>query len=129
LVAGIALSLACGGALDNGTTLPNIVDVSATANDSFSPRTVQVFPGDTIRWTNADADNHSIEPDLANPAMDSDAQFPNGIPPNQSFTWTIPENTAPGTRFFYHCRFHGQAGNGTSFGTGMTGVIDITPIR
>jgi kexin len=99
-------------------------DVSMT-NFTFSPKTVNANAGDKIRWTNNDAFAHTVEPDTGTAGMDSDATFPTGMAHNATFEWTVPANAPSGTKYYYHCRIHGTAGNGTNFGTGMTGVIIV----
>jgi plastocyanin len=123
----VALSviLACGGANED-VFIPKL-EVSATGNDLFSPTQANALRGQTIRWTNHDTDNHTVQPDTNLPGMDSDSQYPNGIPPGSSFEYTVPNNAPIGARYYYHCRFHGTAGNGSDFGTGMVGVVEVVP--
>ncbi len=99
------------------------VAVSMTNQDTFSPQVANASAGQTVEWTNNDADHHSVKPDVATPNMDSDPQFPPGLAPGEKFSFTVPANTPAGTKFFYHCRFHGGAGNGTALGPGMSGEI------
>jgi plastocyanin len=107
--------------------VPEFVDVSMSDQDIFRSRTTYAEPGKTVRWTNNDTDVHSVQPDTEVPGMDSDETFPNGVPPGDRFLWTVPDDAVNGTKYFYHCRFHGTQGNGNDFGTGMVGVIVVGP--
>jgi len=100
--------------------------VTMTNQDRFSPRELSVFPGTIVKWTNADTDPHTVTADSKNTPSSgpsSDSSFPNGLPSGQSYSWTVPSNAIVGTTWFYHCRFHGQSGNGQTLGSGMTGSI------
>ena len=92
--------------------------------DAFSPKTVSAGAGQTVTWTNLDMDVHTVTPDSAG-GPDSSALFPNGLATGDTYTWTVPANAASGTKFYYHCSFHGAAGNGSSFGAGMSGVVAV----
>jgi plastocyanin len=93
----------------------------------FSPRQVTVPAGSVVKWTNKESLPHTITVDATNPVgggPNSDAQFPSGFGLNQSYNWTVP-NAPSGTTFYYHCRFHGAAGNGNALGTGMSGSVTV----
>ena len=68
-------------------------------------------------------DNHTVDSDTG--LFDSDDDFPGGLAPGDKWSWTVPSTAARGTVYFYHCDFHGAAGNGTSYGTGMVGSITV----
>jgi plastocyanin len=121
-LASVLLIAGCGGS-SSATRRKTLVQM--TASDTFTPQTVTVRAGSTVRWTNADSDAHTVAPDVATVGMSSDEMFPTGLPSGASFEWKVPEGAASGTRYFYHCRFHGTAGDGTGFGTGMTGVVVV----
>lgn len=105
---------------------PNVVAVSATPADAFVPQQVTAHAGQTLEWTNTDTDNHAVKPDPGAPAnLDSDVNQPNGIPPAGKYDFTVPVGTPIGTKIYYHCRFHGAAGDGAHLGPGMAGVITI----
>lgn len=134
LAAATALVIGCGGsssggsstnATNGGTTGTTVVVDMPNGTMSFSPANAAVHAGDTVKWTNSDALPHTIKPDTAVPNMDSDTAFPGGLSNGQQFTWLVPAGTAAGTQFFYHCKFHGTAGNGTALGNGMVGVITV----
>jgi plastocyanin len=94
----------------------------------YMPREITVPAGSQITWTNEDPIEHTVTADPANPTPggpNSDTDFPNGIPAGQSWTWQVPATAAPGTKWFYHCRFHGLPGDGTTFGAGMSGSVTI----
>jgi len=93
----------------------------------FSPRTITVPRGSTVKWVNKESFPHTVTRDALNPVAggpDSDAAFPTGMALNDSYSWTVP-SVASGTTFFYHCRFHGTPGNGSSLGAGMTGSVTV----
>jgi plastocyanin len=134
LAAAVAVVIGCGGSsgggsstnATNGGTTGNTVTVDMpTGTMSFSPVNAQVHAGDTVKWTNSDALPHTIKPDTAVANMDSDPAFPGGMANGQQFTWTVPAGATAGTQYFYHCKFHGTAGNGTALGNGMVGVITV----
>jgi plastocyanin len=105
---------------------PPEFQVDATASDTFDPETINVEPGTVIVWRNIDTDPHAPIVDPLNVAAggpDSDAVFPSGVEPGTSYSWRVPIDAVLGTDWFYHCRFHGVAGDGTSLGTGMVGLI------
>jgi len=124
IVIGAVLALVAPGCGGGGQRLVDAA-IFAEATDTFGPRDVLVDPDAQIAWTNVDSEPHSITPDVAGDGPDSAAAFPNGIGPGQTFYWRVPAAAAPGTRYFYHCRFHGQAGNGQNFGNGMVGVVRV----
>ena len=100
------------------------------ASFQFSPRVVGAHPGDTVTWTNYDNYAHTVTSDpsqISAYGPNSDTQFPNGIPPEQSYSWTVPGNAPAGITWYYYCRFHGVPGDGTTFGQGMTGAVTIAP--
>lgn len=124
IAVGAVLALAAPGCGGGGQRLVDAA-VFAEAGDTFGPREVLVDPDTQIAWTNVDSEPHSVTPDVAGDGPDSATAFPNGIGPGQTFYWRVPAAAAPGTRYFYHCRFHGQAGNGQNFGNGMVGVVRV----
>lgn len=94
-------------------------------NDQFTPQQIDVRPGQMVRFVNQETDPHTVTSDPldAEPGgPDSDARFPGGMVQGDSVTWVVPRGLAAGTQWFYHCRFHGAPGNGSSLGPGMTGV-------
>jgi len=104
-----------------------VLSVAMTSDKKFDPREVTVAPGDTVMWTNTDTSKpHTVTPDKPGAGPDSDVQYPNGIEPGKVYHWTVPKDAKPGTVWYYHCRFHGQAGNGSSFGSGMSGAVKVT---
>ncbi|HXT20513.1 MAG TPA: hypothetical protein VN923_07170, partial [Thermoanaerobaculia bacterium] len=79
------------------------VDVSIVGF-SFSPQTVNVEVGDTVRWTNGSGNFHDVTAD--------DHSFSGGGTSSWTFSHTF---AAPGT-VGYHCSFHGGPGS-SMFGT------------
>ena len=79
---------------------------------SFSPSTVTIQAGDTVRWTN-DAGFHSVTAD--------DGSFER---PAASGPWTFTHTfSAPGS-FGYHCSIHGSPGGGMA---GTVVVVAANP--
>lgn len=100
--------------------------VAVTMNGmAFSPQLVNAHAGDTVQWTNVGSLPHTVNSDTSQAGLDSSSQFPSGIGQNGVFSWTVPANATLGTHFFYHCNFHGAAGNGSALGTGMSGEITV----
>jgi plastocyanin len=108
------------GSTNGGATVD--VDMNGMA---FTPQVVNAHAGDTVRWTNSGSLPHTVTSDTGQAGLDSSGQFPSGIGQNGVFSWTVPANASIGTNFFYHCVFHGTAGNGTALGTGMAGEITV----
>lgn len=132
--------LACGMLAASVTTLgllgcvnpvglpPNTQVVTMTSQDQYQPRDIQVSPGQLVVWNNADSDLHTVTSDPLDPVAggpNSATVYPNGMPSGTTYHWTVPTNAASGTVWYYHCQFHGQAGNGTSLGSGMAGSITV----
>ena len=84
--------------------LGEIHDVTLTESFEFSPKTVTIAVGDTVRWTNATGMIHDVRAD--------DASFASPAGSNFVFSHTF---NAPGTEG-YHCVFHGGPGV-SMFGT------------
>lgn len=87
---------------------------------TFSPQIVNAHAGDTVRWTNISVLPHTVTSDTGQTGLSSSTIL-NG----NTFTWQVPADATAGTNFFYHCNFHGAAGNGTSLGFGMSGEISV----
>jgi plastocyanin len=135
-VAASAIFVGCGGGSSgtdstgatDGSTGGNAgatVGVAMTGTHSFDPVNATVSPGDTVRWTNTDTAHHTVASDTNVAGMNSDGQFPTGLPGGAKFSWKVPADAASGTVFFYHCEFHGGAGDGTRIGNGMAGSITV----
>jgi plastocyanin len=116
-------SLGCSGSGAGGGGGVN-VNVSLT-NMTFSPQLVTAHAGETVVWTNNEAMLHTVTSDTSEPGLDSFAQYPGGMSQGNTFAWVVPANAVIGTHYFYHCNFHGTAGNGAALGTGMTGEITV----
>src|SRR5689334_10417728 len=114
LLAAVATT-GCGGS--NLFGLTGEIDIGP--GDAFLPMTIKVAAGQTIVWTNKDTDQHTVTVDTMAGGPDSPV-----LDPNKKYTWQVPI-VPSGTKFFYHCQFHGTAGNGTDFGTGMVGVVVV----
>jgi plastocyanin len=94
----------------------------------FQPKDVTVSPGETITWTNSSSFPHSVAVDYGSAAKgpNSDADFPRGLMGGDHWSWTVPKDAKPGTRWTYHCRFHGEPGDGKHEGLGMVGTITVS---
>ena len=77
------------------------IDVSIVGVD-FSPSTVNIQVGDTVRWTNNTGTFHDVKAD--------DNSFGNTAATSWTFTHTF---SAPGS-FGYYCSLHGFPGGGMS---------------
>ncbi|MEN6304108.1 MAG: hypothetical protein ABFD96_15360 [Armatimonadia bacterium] len=106
------------------TALPqNTVGMKANA---FAPREMVAPAGTTISFVNNDTRTHTVTADvMLAAAPNSDKEYPNGMKPGQSYTWTIPATASEGTTWYFHCRFHGDSGDGTAPGPGMTAAIRV----
>lgn len=91
-------------------------------NFAFSPNDITVVAGQTVKWTHMEPGvTHSVTRDITTvPGPDSP-----DMNSGDTYNFTVPLGTPSGTNIFYHCRFHGTAGDGTTFGNGMTGVIRV----
>jgi len=76
-----------------------------------------------VSWVNNDSVPHTVTSDTG--VFDSDTDSPTGLGNGDTFEFRIPADAAPGTTYYYHCRFHGAAGNGSAYGTGMAGRIVV----
>jgi len=99
--------------------------VQMTGSHSFNPVNVTVPAGSTVQWQNIDTTHHTVASDTNVAKFNSDPAFPTGLPGGSTFNWTVPAGTASGTIFYYHCEFHGAAGDGTHIGTGMAGSVTV----
>ena len=87
-----------------GSKGPNDVYIQ---NMAFSPGTITVYVGTTVKWTNMDGVTHTVTSD--------DNSFNSGnIPGNGTYSYTF--NTA-GT-YSYHCAIH----------PGMTGEVKVNTV-
>jgi len=104
---------------------PVATQVAMTANHSYSPITITVPAGTVIEFINPDTRNHTVTSDTGQSGLDSAGQYPNGMPNGSTFLWTVPAAAKSGTVYYYHCVYHGAAGNGKSLGAGMAGSIVV----
>jgi len=86
------------------------VDVSISG-DAFHPQTITVSVGDTVRWTNDDAVEHTVTSDTG---AWTEIILPGGTGAHGSFTFNTA-NTYP-----YHCSIH-------TFMTGSVIVGSVVP--
>lgn len=95
----------------------------------YIPREISVSPGQKVTWINATDSAHTLTPDPGNPeqSLFQDPIFSRNLPAGGTLTWNVPENTPTGIKGYYHCNFHGKPGDGKTPGTGMVGIIHITP--
>ena len=96
----------------------------------FLPKTMQVRPGTIVSWVNNAGDARTVVADSPTMARDmrltSDILYPDGIPNGESWVWLVPQDVEYGTIIYYHCRLHGQPGDGKSVGTGLAGMLVVT---
>lgn len=94
--------------------------------DMFTPASIVAPPGAVIVFMNDCTTPHTVTPDTAEPAggPNSDVRYPQGMQPGEAYRWQVPE-AGLGTTWYYHCRFHGRPGDGTTVGTGMAGAVTI----
>lgn len=107
-----------------GGVTPNET-VAMTGSHAFAPTNVVVHAGDTLRFNNPDSARHTVTSDTGTAGLDSSGQFPAGLAGGQHFDWVVPANATAGTVFYYHCEFHGAAGDGAHVGAGMAGSITV----
>jgi|GEM_PF-6543137 len=90
-------------------------------NNFFSPATLTIDAGDTVRFHNFGGGSHNVraDNDAFRCANGCDGQGGNGNPSTENWTATITFGT-PGDIPFY-CEIHGAPG-----GLGMAGVISVT---
>ena len=94
----------------NITSAQTLVDV-ATVGSSFSPSTVTINPGDTVRWTNGSS-SHNVNGTTGTFPSNPES-FGNAVTANWVFTYVF--NTV-GT-YDYQCDLHA--------GMGMTGIVTV----
>lgn len=87
-------TLAAGTTTTIATAAPKTVDVEIR-NYAFSPKTITINKGDTIRFTNFDSVEHSATSDTG--------KFDSGLL-SQGLSWSVTF-TEPGT-YNYHCSPH-----------------------
>ncbi len=127
LASGIALLVwfsasGCGGGAGSDSLIP--LNVFLTTEHAFAPKETFAVPNQSVTFKNSDFDVHSVTADSEG-GPSSDHDYPEGMMPNDLYTFLVPSDAAPGTQYFFHCRFHGAAGDGTHYGTGMVGVITV----
>jgi len=102
------------------------VPVSITGE--FLPKRLRVKAGTIVSWTNNSGGPRTIISDAQDngkPLFTSDNLYPEGIPTGETWVWIVPNDAETDSTYYYHCRLNGKAGDGTSFGTGLVGVIEI----
>lgn len=106
--------------------VPNAATVDLMDN-FFSPTTLMVSPGTLVTWSDKGNAPHTITGAPCNTMtfVSSDDKFPNGLKKGDSYSYTIPSDAKSGSVIYYFCRFHGSAGNCTSLGPGMAGMLVV----
>lgn len=104
-------------------TAPVTIDMPSGFPHMFNPTIANVDPGAVITFMNSDAVPHTatVDPLNAAPGGPSSPTILSG----GSYDWTVPSGAVSGTKWFYHCTFHGLAGDGSSLGSGMAGEIIV----
>ena len=85
-------------------------------NNVYTPADVRVAKGEVVSWTLLEG-KHSVSSDLAK-WFDSGVMERSG----QGYTFRAPRTDVT---IYYHCRVHGFAGDGTTWGSGMVGRIVV----
>lgn len=109
---------------NNNTGSPAAI-VQMTGNHSFNPVNATVPAGSIVQWTNIDTAHHTVASDTNLSGFNSDSQFPTGLPGSSTFNFRVPAGTPSGTVLYYHCEFHGAAGDGSHIGSGMAGSVTV----
>ncbi len=110
-------ALSCKKSTSSGGSNPPSGNNVSIGDDFFNPQTKVVTAGTSVTWTYNGSGTHSVTSDPPSTELNSsDLKSTNKI-----YTHTfITADT-----FYYHCKYHGTAGNGSSFGTGMVGRIIV----
>lgn len=93
-----------------------VVEIHLTAGSQFSPNTLTITPGTTVRWINDSATAHTVTPENA----------------SQPGVWTRRETSATGVVFEHTFTVSGQTyryrcePHSSSFSSGMVGTITVT---
>ena len=118
---------------------PRIIEVVVPGEDRFTPFSITIHPGDIVKWTNTDSDDHTV-------VSDDDFTTAGKIGTNhllQANGGTFQLRFSHPGVFVYYCRFHAhldvkgqpvapgpdggiQDSNG-NYGTPMMGVINVLP--
>ncbi|MCB0520277.1 MAG: hypothetical protein H6577_28175 [Lewinellaceae bacterium] len=100
----------------HGQTVHEII----TDGNSFSPSTLTIQEGDSVRWTNSGMGFHNVKADdnSFRCADGCDDMGGNGDPSGSLWTFTLPFNSAGSVA--YYCEIHGGPG-----GSGMSGTITV----
>lgn len=86
----------------------------------FDPLELSVPAGMDVEFSNDEHFAHTVTRDVTSkPGPDKPL-----IGFGEKYTFTVPDGTAQGN-IFYHCEFHGTAGDGTKLGNGMVGVLKV----
>ena len=114
-VFGVLVSGGCSGGGSGGgggvTNPPGVIEVHATAGNRFSPSTLTISRGQTVRWVADVSAGHTVTPDnAAQPGGFTGASIGSA---GNTFEFTF--NTAGD--FNYHCIPHQSLG--------MTGVVHV----
>jgi len=138
----LALLAACGGSTpassDGGSNPPpgpavasvSMTDANGLAPYTFSPASLTITVGTTVKWTNNGKAQHTTTSDVTpQPIWNSGTVSPAGTgtcdpydpycTPGTSPAGTYPRTFNAAGTYQYHCEFHGAQG--------MTGTITVTP--
>ncbi|HEY3396223.1 MAG TPA: cupredoxin domain-containing protein [Armatimonadota bacterium] len=95
-------------------------DAQVSMNDNaFDPQEVTVAAGSTVVWTNQGEHPHNVTADTGGGPKSGTIQ------PGESYQWVVPAGAVAGAKYFYHCSFHAPAGDGTTLGPNMSGVVIV----
>jgi plastocyanin len=96
--------------------MTTVVEVSIV-NRSFSPNSVHVLPGDTVRWTQMDATQHTSS------GNGTDIWYSGALSQTKTFVRVF---NSPGT-FVYRCAYHSFMTGEVIVGTGGPTAIYRSP--
>jgi outer membrane protein assembly factor BamB len=100
-----------------------------TITGEVLPKHLKVLPGTILRWTNKSGGTRTLVADTQEFAdeyrFNADLQYPDGLHDGDEWVWIVPAELEVGTKIYYHCRLHGKPGDGTDYGTGLVGMIEV----
>lgn len=107
-VAAVAVVLGCGSDIP-GAPQPTTPTIEALGNNTFSPSTLTVGTGETVRWQNvAGFHNVMAQDSTVRCAFGCDSQGGDGTPSGGAWSFTV-EMSLPGN-FNYLCEVHESGG-------------------
>ena len=109
-------SMSANGSNPTGSGGGGIAANVTIANTAYSPASITITAGGSVKWTNTDGVTHSVTADAGGFAKDLMGTMPDnygGMTGGGTFTQTFP---SAGT-FAYHCTYHSS----------MHGTVTVNP--